>query len=324
MQKQERAKTIKALAEKEARSLCSADLVKRWQVIQPYRVVVATSVLWLQLVGAWLVALWGSPLLWIPAFVVICACISAMQLWVHESSHFILFHSRKLNDIWATLFFASPIGVSVKTYRRFHMTHHARLATTTDMDRFAFNVDVRGPRKLLGLFLRGLSCLDAYRLVARKYIGSKAIASEEGRDWSLFVTAGWNILLLVACILAGRWYLYFALWAYPILGVAVTTNLIRSIAEHQPIGFAGPVSADQDISPISRTTLPGSLEKWLMFQANFNYHFEHHLYPTVPAVNLPTLHRHLLEKGFYQKHPELLQRSAIAKVFDLSREKCVF
>lgn len=242
-----------------------------------------------------------------------------MQLWVHESSHFNLFPSRKLNDLWATIFFASPIGVSVRTYRQFHMTHHARLSTTTDMDRFAFNVDVGGPKRLLGLFLRGLSCVEGLRIVAKKYLGPKCTASAEGRDWSLVITAGWNTLLLVACILADRWFLYLLLWVYPILGIAITTNLIRSVGEHQPIGFVGPASAGQDIAPISRTTLPSPLEKWLMFQANFNYHFEHHLYPTVPAANLPMLHKYLIERGFYENHPEFIQDSAFAKVFSLSR-----
>jgi len=153
----------------------------------------------------------------------------------------------------------------------------------------------------------------------RKYVGPKESASDLGRDQDLFFIAVWNIPLLLACVLAGRWYLYFLLWAYPILGVAVTVNLLRSIGEHQPIGFAGLASPNQSITPVIRTTCPGYLEKWLMFQANFNYHFEHHLYPTVPAVNLPKVHQYLEERGFYQKYPELLQKSAVAKVLELSR-----
>lgn len=308
-----------AAIEKEARSLCPPATVKHWRVLQPSHVLMATFILWVQLLGAWIAALLGPALIWIPAFLVICACIVAMQLWVHESSHFTLFCSRALNDLWATVFFGSPIGMSVKTYRRFHMTHHAKLATANDMDRFAFNVDVRGSRRLVGKLLRGLLCIDGYLIVMRKYVGPKESASDLGRDQDLFFIAVWNIPLLLACVLAGRWYLYFLLWAYPILGVAVTVNLLRSIGEHQPIGFAGLASPNQSITPVIRTTCPGYLEKWLMFQANFNYHFEHHLYPTVPAVNLPKVHQYLEERGFYQKYPELLQKSAVAKVLELSR-----
>jgi fatty acid desaturase len=243
-----------------------------------------------------------------------------MQLWVHESSHYMLFRSRRLNDIWATIFFASPIGMSLATYRRYHMSHHRYLATPGDLDRFAFDVDVHGPRGLAGLIVRGLLCIDGLRLVLRKYVNRERTDAGQ-RDWSMLATIAWHGLLFTACVMSGRWYLYFVLWAYPILGVAVTINSLRTVGEHQPEGFDLPADAGQDIPPITRTTLPGPLEKWLMFQSNFNYHFEHHLYPTVPATNLPRLHRHLVEKGFYREHPDLLQSSGIARVFRLSRDR---
>jgi len=144
----------RSTADEEARSLCAADLLKDLKLIKPERTVVATLILWSQLLGAWLVALFGPPIFWIPAFVINCACVSAMQLWVHEGSHFNLFPNRKLNDLWATIFFASPIGVSLRAYRRFHITHHARLSTTKDMDRFAFNTNIRGNMQLLTFFTR--------------------------------------------------------------------------------------------------------------------------------------------------------------------------
>jgi len=51
------------------------------------------------------------------------------------------------------------------------------------------------------------------------------------------------------------------------------------------------------------------LEKWLIYGINFNYHLEHHLWPHVPFFNLPKLHAHLVERGFYEQRPDLLQRS---------------
>lgn len=309
------------LAEQAARSLCSVNLIKGLKTIQPMQTIFGTLVLWIQLVGALMIGIFGPPLLIIPSLIIICSCISAMQLWVHESSHFSLFQSRKINDTWAMLFFAGPIGTSVKTYRRFHMTHHANLASPEDMDRFAFNISITGKKKLLLLFLRGLSCLDGFRIVARKYLNPSYANTKKDYDLSLAVTAGWNVAILTACISVGKWYLYFLLWVYPILGIAVTINSIRSIAEHQPDSFKGVASPNQTINSITRTTLPGFLEKWLMFQTNFNYHYEHHLYPTVPFTNLPRLHKHLVNEGFYNKHPEILQKSAIAKVLSLSNKR---
>lgn len=299
-----------------ARTLCGRDFIRTLMLLRAGRVVLATAVLWVQLLGAWVVVLTQDGIWVLPAFVVICACVSGLQLWVHESSHYTLFRDRRLNDLWAVVFFASPIGMSLKTYRRYHLTHHAHLGTPRDMDRFAFNVDVRGARGLGRMLLRGLSGYEGLSILAAKYFGGRSPSAE--RDWSLAVTAGWNLLLLAACVMTGRWYLYFLLWAYPILAVAVTINTIRSVGEHQPADASGPVSATEDILPIVRTTAPNFVEKWLMFQANFNYHFEHHLYPSIPATNLPRLYRHLEAAGFYERHPFLHQASAVGRVLALS------
>lgn len=303
---------------KEARSLLDPKMIREWSTPNPRKVVSSTVILWAQLLSAWSMALFAAPIFWLPAFFVICACISAMQLWVHESSHFSLFRNRTLNDLWATLFFAGPIGMSVKKYRRFHMTHHTYLATPKDLDRFAFNVDIRGKRNLIRTLLRGLLCIDGYHIAIKKYLVAPTDVPTDSAGNSIFYFIIFNTILLICCVYGGRWYLYFLFWVYPILGVAVTVNTIRSIGEHQPNRFPGVASADQNITQIIRTTTPGLLEKWLMFQANFNYHFEHHLYPSVPASKLPEVHRHLAAKGFFHSHPELIQRSAVGKVFALS------
>ncbi len=308
---------------KEARELIPIELLEGFKELRPRWTLIVTALIWIQLLSAWGMALCGSTIFLIPAFIMICASISAMQLWVHESSHYNLFNDRRLNDIWATIFFSSPIGMSVKIYRRYHMTHHARMGTSSDMDRFAFNVNVKGIRNLALLVLKGLTCVNGLKIVLSKYSGKDASLDNAQRDLSMVFTLIWNILLFGACIVAGRWYLYFLLWAYPILGIAVTINSLRSVSEHQPIDFMGPVLDGQSISPVIRTTLPSPFEKWMMFQSNFNYHFEHHLYPTVPAANLPLLHKYLDKKGFYKKYPEIVQRSAVTKVLNLSKMQII-
>jgi fatty acid desaturase len=126
----------------------------------------------------------------------------------------------------------------------------------------------------------------------------------------------WNGLFLVACTMAGRWYFYIILWVYPLFTVAQFINIARTCAEHQPDGF--PV-AELDKPPVVRTTLPSLVEKWLMYGINFNYHLEHHLWPQVPFFNLPKLHAHLVEKGYYKQRPDLLQRSGFGSLWRLHR-----
>lgn len=297
--------------------MISQDFVRARSVPDSRTVVGATLIVWTQLLGAWCLALFAAPVFWLPAFVMICACVSGMQLWVHEASHYGLFRGRRLNDMWATLFFAGPIGMSVKIYRRAHMTHHAHLATPQDKDRFAFNVDIHGRRNLWRVIARGLLCIEGCHIALKKYSGISGESPETDRG-SMIYTIAFNVALLAACIYAGRWYHYLLMWVYPILGVAVTFNMLRSIGEHQPDDWRGVASDKEPIPPVIRSTTPGFFEKWLMFQANFNYHFEHHLYPSVVATRLPELHKRLADQAFFTRYPELIQGSAVGRVLKMS------
>lgn len=310
----------------DARSLADAQFISSLKAKNGGRVVLMTTVLWLQLLGAWGIAL-RAPLPYsLISFVVICACVQAMLNWVHEASHYSLFTSRRRNDVWTNLFFAGPIGMNVATYRRAHMTHHAYLSTPNDMDRTAFDIDIHG-WNLPRVIVRVLSGYDGIRLVLTKY--AKGLVPGSAREKShipqsrqaLSIVTGWNGLLLGVCVLSGRWYLYGLLWVFPIICVSVLLNVFRSIAEHQPHGYPGDQPAeDKWMMPLARTTLPGPVEKWLIYQANFNYHLEHHLFPLIPAHNLPKLHAHLRERGLYDRHPDCLQASGIGRVITLSRE----
>ncbi len=304
----------------DAKNFINPIAIKPLREPRPYQVFLATIILWAQLVAAWWMALYGSVWFYFPAFLIICACISAMQLWVHESSHSNLFKNRYINDIFATLFFASPIGMSVKTYRYYHMTHHAYLGTPADMDRFAFNINIKDNMGLIKMLLRGLCCIDGLKIILSKYlnVSSKKNILPVKKDWFGFISIlSWNGLLFIVCIMMDKWYLYFILWAYPIVGVAVTINSIRSIAEHQPLDFYQSVNNDENIRPIIRTTLPNFSEKWFVYQCNFNYHVEHHLYPFIPAIHLPKIHAHLVKNGFYHQYPDLLQTSGVKKLLVL-------
>lgn len=312
----------------DARALGDIGFIDSLKVKDGRRVVLMTALLWAQLVGAWAVALLAPLPFAAASLIVICACVQAMLNWVHEASHYSLFRSRRLNDLWTDLFFAAPIGLNVATYRRAHMTHHAYLSSPKDMDRTAFDIDIRG-RRLATVILRVLSGWDGMRLVLTKYAagllpgGSRGEARPAGGGTgrrALIMTVSWNALLLGLCVASGRWYLYGVLWVFPIICVSVLLNVLRSIAEHQPPGYPGdqPVEGRHMI-PLARTTRPNPIEKWLIYQANFNYHLEHHLFPLVPAHNLPRLHAHLRERGLYDRHPDCLQRSGIARVLALSR-----
>lgn len=292
---------------------------------RPEAVVIATALIWFQLIASWMLALLG-PLWLVPiSFLVSCALVQAMLLWVHEASHFSLFNDRRRNDIWCDLFFAGPIGITVAAYRVKHSSHHAELGSSGDLDGYPYHIEVKGAKALASVMLRSLSGLMGLWLARNKYVGSTVelpVSAVSPRWIGPAATVAFNATLLGLCILCGRWYLYFALWAYPIVAVAVALNIVRSIAEHQPEDF--PRFGDgKEIAmrPVARTTVPNWFEKWMLYQANFNYHVEHHLFPTVPRHNLGRLHGHLVEQGFYRRFPGALQRSGFGKFWQLARNK---
>lgn len=300
----------------DARRLCDQATLDHLRKLAPTAVIGATAIIWAQLALAWILAFAAPPIFWLISFVVICACVQAMQLWVHEASHNAFFRNKTLSELWATLFFAAPIGMSVHTYRRYHMTHHANLSTEGDLDRHAYDMDLSGWRAKISFFARVLTGYEGARLALRKYVGETFRDGPRHFDISLLATAAWNFLLLSLCISAGRWYLYPLLWAYPIIGAGIALTSVRSVSEHRPTAFAGS-EQHEVLQPLVRTTTPLLAEKWLLYQAGFNYHLEHHFFPWIPAHNLPKLHRHLVSRGFYALHPICLQRSGIARFIAL-------
>jgi fatty acid desaturase len=291
---------------------------------RPSAVYSATALIWLQIVLSWSLALFGPLwLAWIP-FIVHCAVTQGMLLWVHEASHFHLLSGRRSNDVWCDIFFAGPIGMSAASYRLRHLSHHAHLGTAQDADSYPYRQSIKGAPALAWVLIKTLSgfmglwlAVEKYGLSARRAAG----AAVSPRWLAPVVTAVFNLALLGACVATGRWYLYFVLWVYPILAVAITLNIVRTIAEHQPQDYPRIENGEVTMVAMARTTVPNRFEKWLMYQASFNYHVEHHLFPAIPQHNLVHLHRHLLAKGFYERFPGCVQRSGFAKFIQLSRNR---
>jgi fatty acid desaturase len=308
--------------EGEVRRLVDDSFVQALKIDNIPRATSMTILLWAQLVCAWFLALLGSPWMTVVAFVIICACQQAMVLWVHEASHYGLMSSRRGNDLWADLLLATPIGMNVATYRAAHFTHHRSMSLQEDRDRWTYDFNIRGWR-LTWVIIQMLVGYYGLRVAWRKY-GRELLRGRDGTNERIgldrmTMAVGWNVGLLALCFSAGRWYLYFVLWAYPIVAVTVLLNILRSITEHQPVGYgaqAGPSLAE---ARVVRSTQPPFWEKWLLYQTNFNYHLEHHVFPFVPWYNLPKLHRHLTGRGFYDRYPNLLQKSCVSRLMALSR-----
>lgn len=309
-----------------ARAMVDPDLLASLRARRPKSVFIAIAMLWVQFILSWSMALFGPLwLIWLP-FIINCAVTQAMLLWVHEASHVGLAVDQRHNDVLGDVFLAAPIGMTVAAYRARHMSHHAHLGTAQDLDGYSYRENIKGTRMLIAVLIRTLSGSVGVWLGIDKYIGGARKVPLSGvaspRWLAPLWTVAFNLLLFSACVAVGRWYLYILLWVYPILAVAIALNIVRTIAEHQPLDYPHDTNGERTaMRAIVRTTVPNWFEKWLMYQANFNYHVEHHLFPGIPQHNIALLHRHLVERGFYEQFPDCLQRSGFAKFIQISRRR---
>jgi fatty acid desaturase len=89
----------------------------------------------------------------------------------------------------------------------------------------------------------------------------------------------------------------FALfWVVPLFSIMPTIIRMRIVAEH----FAPELHGDHPGLFVSRTSASSRLEAYFIGAA-MEYHFEHHLIPSIPHRRLVRLHRLLVERGFFDR-----------------------
>jgi fatty acid desaturase len=119
--------------------------------------------------------------------------------------------------------------------------------------------------------------------------------------WRLLLRHGWRSIVANAgiaalCALAERPLVYL-LWPASWLTTYMLYSRIRNAAEHGAL--AG--TREPDIWRNTRTVLARWWERLTVAPNYVNYHFEHHLVPTVPGYQLPRFHRWLLTQGAYER-----------------------
>jgi fatty acid desaturase len=104
-------------------------------------------------------------------------------------------------------------------------------------------------------------------------------------------------LLVVAyywAVIGPEYYIFF--YALPLATLYPAQIRLRSACEHS-------FEAGYDVAAqgrwVSRSANANFLERFIIGPLCSDYHFEHHLLPTVPYYNLPIVRRHLEEKGIH-------------------------
>ncbi|MBL4740028.1 MAG: fatty acid desaturase family protein [Sneathiella sp.] len=286
------------------------DVIKKLTQINTFKSILAIA----QTVGLIGLAVGLSVYFWTPLVVIPCILFIATRqqacfVIAHDAAHYRLFKGRWLNDLVGRLV-ASPVGISICSYRILHRLHHNHLYGRQDPDIPLHGGYPRGKAYLAKKLLKDLTGGTAFKTFAY-FFGAPATNNElvEGdnkklrplddtspvlrkaadRDrWSIVT---FHLIAPVAAYFTGFLPEYLLLWILPLLTFLQPILRFRAICEHGAVDdLKNPVRA-------SRTNTGPFWIRFLFFPHSVNYHIEHHLYPSIPHYNLATCHKELIARG---------------------------
>jgi fatty acid desaturase len=236
----------------------------------------------------------------LPAMLLLAGRQLGLAILMHECAHRSFMETKRLNDWVGTWLCGAPVGADLQGYRSYHMVHHVKTGTGEDPDLANYANYPVSRASLARKFMRdliGLSGLKSLLGLMRLYAG-------QGSRWQRLKTLLWTtrrmllaqVVLLALCAALGRPLLYL-LWPVSWLTVYQLYSRIRNAAEHGGL----PGTHTSDLWANTRTTRAAWWARLTVAPNHVNFHFEHHLAPTVPCYRLPALHRWLWQQGAFKR-----------------------
>ncbi len=209
----------------------------------------------------------------LPPAVLLIACRQhALLILGHEAVHGLV--PEWLGDV---LTFA-PFGVSIASFRAFHLAHHTHLGTPMDPERLGREEFARlgvgwglprSPRRFWLEVALSLAGVRSYAMVAYAWLFRPRAVEGVG-----LVVAWWGVAL-AALYATGAWWV-LALWAGPMLTALWALLWFRVWTEHT--GTTG----------THRLRLTW-WQSFILLPHGIWYHYEHHAFPAVPFWHLPAV-----------------------------------
>jgi fatty acid desaturase len=240
--------------------------------------------------------------------------MNAFGVILHEGSHGLLAKARGLNDAicnWGIAFWTIN---SVEEYRPTHRLHHRYLGQERDPDRVFYLVPARRGA-LTRLLLQDLFGLTAFRRATSRISGTSDVsAAPPGLLARPQLLVGKGITQLVVLgqfiLFQGLWrgvLFYVVFWLVPVVCMYPMILRLKTIAEHFDAGLRDANS----VHWIARTSYAGWLQNHFV-GARMEYHFEHHVLPTIPYRALKKLHHRLEETDLFLRNGEVLSGGYVA------------
>ena len=210
---------------------------------------------------------------------------NALVILMHEGSHWFFHHTKSTNDLLANILVCLPILNTVEGYRHSHLMHHQHVGHPSD-PYFRLYDQYASKRELLKYLCLDITGITAVRLFYERYLTpTEASPKMFGVLLALFVLIQ-SALFVLLWRLTGTVLGYCFIWVIPLMTIPFAINRIRTIAEHcSRAGIA------------NRSTLVNMVEYCLIAPYGYNFHYEHHLLPTIPYYRLAWVHQRLMDSG---------------------------
>ncbi len=241
---------------------------------------------------------WALLIVTVPlAIAVIGSRQLGLSILLHEGAHGCMARDPKANMAISQLFCAWPVFADTKTYRDYHLAHHAHAQTMKDPDLI---LSAPFPVTRISLRRKLIRDLTGQTGFKQRKAQLKAALGQPGTGFAARAAVFWtrlgpqvlvNAALWGAMAAAGVWWAYPLLWIAPLLTWQQAVTRVRNIAEHALI----PV--DGDPLGVARTTKAGPVARLFLAPYYVNYHAEHHVMMYVPCYRLPALHAALMASG---------------------------
>ncbi|MFM7095615.1 MAG: fatty acid desaturase family protein, partial [Actinomycetota bacterium] len=198
--------------------------------IPSLRNAVSVGSVYAQTLAVIVVAIIVGPWAWLPAVLLMGRAHAQFASLMHEAAHRLLFRSKRANDFVGRWLIGYPAFTNTDAYRRVHMAHHREEFGPDEPDVPLYANYPVSPASLRRKLIRDAFGVTGAKLFRAQLRGLRApderVRHTQQKIWSM------QIVLLVAGVITGAWWLYPLFWLLPNMTVWRVINRLRSIAEH--------------------------------------------------------------------------------------------
>ena len=283
--------------------LLSKEELLYFSKIEPARILWQILFEWGSIILAiYLCQTYWHPLLYLITVMWIGARQHALGGLLHEGAHFHISRKKKWNDLLSEVVLAWPIFANLQNFRNIHLRHHSHLNSPKDPDWVVKQTEEwqfpKSKLALIGMLLKHLLGGTLIRLF--KQNAQFSIKGKRKKDIIyLFKRSAFYLLVIFFIWYFGVFKEFLLYWIVPLATWLSFIFHIRAIGEHWAIDHKEGALGG------SRTILLSKFEELFVTPHNFNYHAEHHLYPSVPYYRLKKLHNFLMQKPQFRNQVHL-------------------